>query len=206
MPRPPEGQWQLTVTLAPPLCCFLSVKVPWLMSANSCFLFKFKQFLNGKENTTPHSVLTWSAFVITQYFAEGTSGILSHVVCSLCSDWLSLPLTPPPLCPGEDPEPQVPQSERPGEGRDAAVSERPDLQPGGLPGQYPAPPPYTWSAPPPRPRGWGLGGGEPDRTPTPKGGASTWRGALVQTPNRGPSPWRAPQKAPSVLHIDNQTN
>ena len=32
-------------------------------------------------------------------------------------------------------EPQVPGRGRPGEGRDAAVSQRPDLQPGGLPGQ-----------------------------------------------------------------------
>lgn len=44
-----------------------------------------------------------------------------------------LPRVVPP--PGEDPEPQVPQPERPGEGRDAAVSKCPDLQPGGVSGE-----------------------------------------------------------------------
>lgn len=36
---------------------------------------------------------------------------------------------------GADPQPQIPQPERPGEGCDAAVSERPDFQPGGLFGE-----------------------------------------------------------------------
>ena len=49
------------------------------------------------------------------------------------------------LPPGAHPQPQVPQPQRPGEGRDAAVSERADLQPGGLPGER------SW-APTPHPR------------------------------------------------------
>lgn len=43
------------------------------------------------------------------------------------------PLLPPPA--GTHPQPQVPQPQRPGEGRHAAVPECSDLQPGGLPGE-----------------------------------------------------------------------